>query len=324
MDNRYARQEVLPFIGLQGQQTLLKKKVAIIGCGALGSVASELLTRAGIGTILLYDQDIVEQSNLQRQALYTEQDIGLAKAKALKAHLDRINSTIRIVAHTTHIDSESIRTLDVDCILDGTDNMQTRDVIDQYCFEQKIPWVMASAIRDRGYVLPILPGLATYSCVFPTPTQNESCEEAGILNMTSHMIASMQVTEALKILLNRPIEQKLYSLSTLTHTIDQLVVKKNKKSRRYAPHEEKDTALYHIRICTSRKGIVVEPTRTMNLDFKKLRKKYDCETDTDLLLVFDHIYVYSYGELLFKELSDISLVEKKAIEIYTTAGIDVK
>lgn len=316
--SRYSRQEIIPFIGPKGQQKLLNSKIAIIGCGALGSVAAELAARSGVGNIFLFDKDIVEEVNLQRQSCYSEMDINAPKSKALKLKLHAINSTIEISASTTHINSTTIQNIDVDLIIDGTDNVETREIIDKFCLDKKIPWVMGSGIRDRGYVFPILIGGPRYKDAFPRAAQAKSCEEFGVLATTTHMIASMQITEAFKILLGMKVESQLYSLSVLDHKIESFKVNK---------HDHQDEKIYsspyHIRHCHSKKGIVFHPTKHYPLNMEWIKEKYTVTLNTDLLLILDdEIYVYSYGEIIFKNNISLEDAKTKALEIYSVGGIE--
>jgi adenylyltransferase/sulfurtransferase len=317
--NRYSRQEI--FIGSTAQEKLRKTSIAIIGCGALGSVAAELLARSGVGEIFLYDRDIVELVNLQRQSCYTQEDINKPKATALQKHLQRINSDITIHASTTHINKETIKNVKADIIIDGTDNIETRDVIDAYCLEQHIPWIMGSGIRDRGYVMTIFPGGPRYRDAFPKAAQAESCEEFGVLAPTTHIIASLQVVEAFKLIFGTVEEQretKLHSLSVYEPSISSFTVKK----RRHL-EETADTAPYHIRHCRSKKGIVVQPSKHLQLNLDALRETYPVLVDTELVLILEgDIYVYSYGEIIFKQATSLEEAKKTALDLYKQAGVE--
>ena len=153
MNDRYSRQEIIPEIGKKGQQKLKKSKITIIGVGAIGTVTAELLTRAGIGNITLFDKDIVELNNLQRQTLYQENDVGKAKSLVAAKKLQKINSTIKIKGYNTEINSKNITKIKSDIILDCTDNMETKFLINDYCSKEKIPWIYASAIKNIGTII---------------------------------------------------------------------------------------------------------------------------------------------------------------------------
>jgi molybdopterin-synthase adenylyltransferase len=204
---RYNRQELV--IGKENQDLLQSKTVAIIGIGALGTVASQLLARAGINLILI-DRDIIELSNLQRQLLFTEEDIGKSKALTAKKHLTKINSTIEITQHTIHLNQNNINILKkADLILDCTDNLQTRFLINNYCKQTSKTWIYSAAIKNHGYVMPITKEGPCINC-FVQPAQLETCNTAGVLNTITTSIASLQVDIAIKILTNQEITSYLY------------------------------------------------------------------------------------------------------------------
>ncbi|MBA3063007.1 MAG: NAD(P)H-binding protein, partial [Atribacteria sp.] len=170
MQDRYSRQVILPNIGEEGQKTLLKSKIAIIGCGALGTVVANNLVRAGVGKISIIDRDFVELNNLQRQILFDEDDIGIPKAVAAAEKLKRVNSDVEIeamVKDLNHMNAEKIMS-DVDLVLDGTDNMQTRFLINDVCVKSKIPWIYTAAVGTYGMMMTIVPGRTPcFRCFLP-------------------------------------------------------------------------------------------------------------------------------------------------------------
>jgi adenylyltransferase/sulfurtransferase len=210
---RYSRQEILELMGRSGQKRLQNSKVVVIGVGAIGSVAAELLARAGIGHLKVIDRDIIEINNLQRQLLFDESDIGKPKATAAAEKLKMMNSEISIGASNEDIDCSNIAVVvgKPDCILDCSDNMETRFLINDYCVKERIPWIHAAAIQNYGTIFPVMPGKACFSCVFKESNNLESCDTAGILNTVSTSIAAIQATEAMRVLLGKP------SIDTLFH-----------------------------------------------------------------------------------------------------------
>lgn len=207
-DGRYSRQERFGPIGKTGQEKLGAARVAIVGCGALGSVLAESMVRAGAGQVILIDRDFIELSNLQRQFLYDESDIeaGLPKAEAAARKLRVINSQVRIEPFITDANHESIEMLTdgADLILDGTDNLHTRYLINDVAIQRSIPWIYGAAQAGTGMALSVLPpGRPCLRCVFdspPDPGQLETCETAGIIGPLIAIVAGYQATEALKIL----------------------------------------------------------------------------------------------------------------------------
>jgi molybdopterin-synthase adenylyltransferase len=205
---RYHRQTLLKEIGTKGQSLLKEKSVAIVGVGALGTVAAELLARAGVGNITLIDRDVVEETNLQRQTLFTENDVRKSKAKVAEQKLKEINSEIFIESYATHLNSVTITNAKADLILDCTDNLETRFLINDYCRKNKIPWIYGAAIKTEGYIMPILPEGPCLQC-FLQPASLETCDTVGVLNTATTIIAAKQTTLAMKILLGENITPQL-------------------------------------------------------------------------------------------------------------------
>jgi adenylyltransferase/sulfurtransferase len=205
---RYSRQELV--LGKANQKKLQKAIVAIVGVGALGTVAAELLTRAGVGKLILIDRDTIEESNLQRQLLFTEKDVGKSKAKVAEEKLKEINSTIKIKPHAIHLNSENISLLkEADLVLDCTDSLKTRFLLNDFCKKENIPWIYASAIRTEGYVMPVFPNGPCLRC-FLKEANLETCDTVGVLNTITTSIAALQTTLVIKILIGKKVEPFLY------------------------------------------------------------------------------------------------------------------
>lgn len=205
---RFSRQIRFSPFGADGQERLAASTAVIVGCGALGTVQASLLARAGVGTLRLIDRDYVEESNLQRQFLYTEADArdALPKAEAARSHLLQANSGIRIEACVDDLDpANAAELLDGDVILDGTDNFETRLLINDYSVRHEIPWIYGAAVGSYGIAMPVLPGAACFRCIYPEPPTGvqPTCETAGVLGPVTSLIASFQAMEAMKILSGR-------------------------------------------------------------------------------------------------------------------------
>jgi adenylyltransferase/sulfurtransferase len=206
--SRYSRQVVYEGLGRAGQEKLLASRVAVAGVGALGTVIAERLCRAGLGFIRLIDRDTVDLSNLQRQTLFDEEDVKRQspKAAAARKHLRKINSQVRIEAAAADINSANIDDLlgGMDLILDGSDNMELRQLINEYSVKTGIPWIYGAAIRASGASMNIIPGRTPcLRCLYtetPPPGSFPTCASAGVLNMITGLIANIQAAEALKIL----------------------------------------------------------------------------------------------------------------------------
>jgi molybdopterin-synthase adenylyltransferase len=238
--DRYSRQILFPGIGPTGQHLLASAHVAIIGVGATGAATASLLARAGVGTLTLIDRDFVEPSNLQRQILFDEADArdALPKAEAARRKIALFNSTITVHPHIADLVPANIHQLlaPAHLILDATDNFETRYLINDYAVQQSKPWIYAAAIGAYAATMNILPigskeichsergaqhevevpavapaqqkwqPTACLACIFPKPPTGpvETCDTSGILSTAVNLAASLQTTEALKLLTNQP------------------------------------------------------------------------------------------------------------------------
>jgi adenylyltransferase/sulfurtransferase len=206
--SRYARQMRFAPLGKEGQRKLLASTALVVGCGALGAVIANTLARAGVGKLRIVDRDFLELNNLQRQVLYDEDDVaaGLPKAIAAKNRLARINSEIEIEATVTDVDHTNIERLlaGVDCLVDGTDNFETRFLLNDAAVKLGIPWVYGGCLGAEGQTLTILPGQTPcLRCLMPEPPppgSTPTCDSAGILATVIGVVASMESNEAIKIL----------------------------------------------------------------------------------------------------------------------------
>ena len=206
--DRYDRQRILPEIGEEGQRRLEKATVLVAGCGALGTNSAEILARAGIGRIALVDHDRVDLSNLQRQTLMAEADVGRPKASAVAEALAKINSQSDVTHEVSRVEADNVERLieGVDLVLDGFDNLPSRYLLNDACVKHGIAWVFAAVAGTYGMTMPILPGKGPcLRCLFPNPAPEEvvlTAGNAGILNTLPRAIVAMQTTQAFKILLD--------------------------------------------------------------------------------------------------------------------------
>lgn len=296
---KYSRQLLLKEIGLPGQLQLAQKKIAIIGIGALGTVAAELAARAGIGNILLIDRDYIEESNLQRQSLFTEQNINKSKVQTAKEKLQIINSKINIQAEAISLSQTNINILkNVDLILDCTDNLQTRFLINDYAKKNNIPWIYSAAIKTEGYILPIFPSSPCLRC-FLKETKAETCDMVGVLNSITHTIASLQFTIALQILLKKQLEQHLIHFNIWTQELKKIKIKQNPSCpscHNIFPALEKPEQKM-IRFCSTGKFQIQGPKP----NFSKLKQqweKIDKVIDDNITLRFKNITLFKDGHAL--------------------------
>jgi molybdopterin-synthase adenylyltransferase len=216
-DERYSRQWRFAPLGQEGQRRIRGSRVAVVGLGALGSVAVELLARAGVGALRLIDRDFVELSNLQRQFLYDEADASEALPKAVAAarRLARVNSSVELEPCVADLAPSSADELlgGADLILDGTDNFETRYLINDFAVREGVPWIYGAAVGSYGLKLAIIPSAlgslaslggaaACFRCVYPEAPRGAqpTCETEGVLGPLTAAVASLQAADALKIL----------------------------------------------------------------------------------------------------------------------------
>ncbi len=206
--DRYRRQLRYAPLGEEGQRRLMQARVLVVGSGALGCVVADTLVRAGVGFVRLVDRDFVETDNLHRQVLFDESDANahLPKAVAAARRLARINSTVEIDPIVADLNATNIHQLadDVELIVDGTDNFETRYLLNDYAVANEKPWIFGGCVGTEGQTLAIVPGeTPCLSCIMPEPppaTAQPTCETAGVLGPIVNVIASLQAMEALKLL----------------------------------------------------------------------------------------------------------------------------
>jgi molybdopterin-synthase adenylyltransferase len=208
MIERYSRQILFAEIGEEGQRRIMASRVVIIGCGALGTAQAEALARAGVGYLRLADRDFVEESNLQRQTMFTERDAQerLPKAVACANHLSLINSEVRTEALVFDVNHTNVERLIAGCdvVLDGTDNFATRYLINDACVKHNVNWIYGAAVGSYGVTMTIRPQLTPcLRCIFeeaPPAASAPTCDTAGVIMPIINVVAAVQVSEALKLL----------------------------------------------------------------------------------------------------------------------------
>jgi len=206
--DRYSRQRILPEIGDAGQERLAGSHAVVVGCGALGSFQAQLLARAGVGRLTVIDRDFVERGNLQRQILFTDADAegAVPKATAAERALRAINPDIEVRGIVDDLRAGTAEDLlaGADVLCDGTDNFETRYLINDWAVRESVAWVYGGVIGTGGLVMPIVPGeTACLACVFETPPETGSlptCETAGVLGAAVAVVAGVQTTETMKLL----------------------------------------------------------------------------------------------------------------------------
>jgi adenylyltransferase/sulfurtransferase len=207
-EGRYSRQELFEGIGEQGQLYLAASSAVIVGCGALGGIQAETLARAGVGSLTLVDRDFVEPSNLQRQITFEENDAleRIPKAIAAAKRIQRVNSEIRVRPIVADINFQNVEEIldGADLVLDGTDNFETRFLINDACMKFSRPWIYGAAVGSYGLTMTVVPGKTPcLRCVLealPEPGSGPTCDTAGVILPIISMIGSIQSSEALKLL----------------------------------------------------------------------------------------------------------------------------
>jgi molybdopterin/thiamine biosynthesis adenylyltransferase len=277
--NRYSRQFILPEIGAAGQEKLAAGRVAIIGCGALGTVHAELLGRAGVGELLLVDRDVIEPSNLQRQVLFCEKDIGHPKAQAAASRMREINSEISVNFRVDDVHVANIEEIIQGCslVMDGTDNFQTRMLINDACVKHRIPWVYVGVIQTRGMAMAIRPGGPCLRCLFPQADLGDSlpptCDRVGIMNTAVMTTAAMACTLGLKILLQEGDTAGLLHIDVWRQETEWLEVKRDPacaccgRGQYLFLENNRDDRL--IKFC-GRNAAQIVPARVLKPDFTRL------------------------------------------------------
>jgi molybdopterin-synthase adenylyltransferase len=269
---KYHRQELV--IGKEAQQLLKKSKVTIVGLGALGTVVANLLARAGINLILI-DRDIIEENNLQRQILYTEADLNKSKALTAKNKLKLINKEIKLEAKEFHLNHKNINQISSDLVIDCTDNLKTRFLINDYCKKNNLLWIFGSAIKEEGQVKVFLPNEECLNC-FLTETNLDTCELVGVLNSITSIIGSLQADLAVRILTNKDFNKNLTYVNLKNNKFRSIKINKNDNCKacngNYKHLDKEDSKL--IKFCGSNKYQITGKPLPIN-KIKKINEKFN-------------------------------------------------
>ena len=310
--SRYNRQELLSFIGIKGQRRLAKSSAVIVGIGALGTVAAEILARAGVGNLIIIDRDIVEITDLQRQLLYDEKDVGKPKATAAAEKLKRINSEINVVAVASDIDHKNIAKLvgKPDVILDCTDNLETRFLINEYCLKNSLAWIHAAAIRETAQLMAFdfrsnNKQQSCFACVFGNSAAEGTCDTVGVLSSATTMIAAMQATETIKLLVGMPATPEMLRLNVLQNELTKIAVKNNPKCRscsKYSNYDYLGGRKTESAIVMCGRGAYQIKGKSVNLAALKLQLQKMGESVADFgeCVSFRNITLFRDGRALIK------------------------
>jgi adenylyltransferase/sulfurtransferase len=327
--DRYDRQIILPQVGRDGQSKFAKAKAAVVGLGALGSLSSTLLARAGVGRLVIIDRDVVELDNLQRQVLYDERDVGEAKAIVAGRKIAETNSTVEVQSFPSDLSPRNINDIlaSVDVVVDGLDNLGTRFVVNDYCVKNQIPFVYGGAVATYGMMMPIVPMVtACFECLFPAlpPAGTVStCETEGILNTVPATIASLQVTDTLKLILGENVEGKLLTYDAWLHEFSELSISRNEScpscGRKEFRHLAEDDSDLAVSLC-GRNSVSVSARTTEHIDFDSLESRLAKVGKTrrgDGILLFDvdeyRLTIFQDGRVLISGTGEIA----KARSLYS-------
>jgi molybdopterin/thiamine biosynthesis adenylyltransferase len=320
---RYSRQVLLDWIGEAGQHAIRGGRIAIVGCGALGSAAGNCLARAGVGFLRLIDRDFVEIENLQRQALFDEEDARLSRPKALAAaeKLRKANSEVQIEPVVDDLNHRTVEQMirDVSCVLDGTDNLETRFLMNEACVKRGIPWVYGGCVASVGMTMTFLPGkTACFQCLVPNlppPGKLPTCENIGILNSIPHIIGAIEAAEAIKIIVGAgEINSGLIVVDLATNSFTRASVERSPGCRVCERHDFEFLRGEHfsagVGLC-GRNAVQILPDATAQLDLAALQtrlSKLGNAHFSGYVLKFDvenfEMVIFPDGRALIKGTSD--------------------
>jgi molybdopterin-synthase adenylyltransferase len=325
VDERFSRQVLFAGIGVEGQLKLAAARVVVVGCGATGSALISLLARAGVGTIRIIDRDYVELSNLQRQSLFDEADAteSLPKAIAAAKKVAAFNSNIVIEPRVADLTPANIPDLfaGMQLILDGTDNFETRYLINDFAVKTSLPWIYTAAVGSYGVSLNVLPGkTACLACIFPDSPQGavETCETAGILNSTVNLAASIAATEALKLLVGAEdqVRRTLLSFDLWTNQRAEVAAEHPRAGCRACGLREfihlAGEGRPHVTLCGRNSVQIHERRRPVNLaEMTKRLKPHGTVRHNDFVLKFWHepyeMTLFPDGRAIIKGTTDTAV-----------------
>jgi len=285
LQEKYSRQMLFRGIGLEGQEKLCASRAAIIRCGAIGAAAANLLVRAGVGYLRIIDRDFVEPSNLQRQTLFDEADAAQALPKAVAAErkLRAINSSVSVEGIVADLNPRNAEELlgGLDLLLDGADNFETRFLVNDFALKSAKPWIYAAGVSSYGVSMTIRPGLTPcLACLLETADAGlgleETCDTVGVLGPVVNLIASLEATEALKLLAGREdaLHGKLISCDVWSGHMQSVRPARNPACRACVKHDFtylEGESQPHITMCGRDSVQIHEHSRAIDLSTLKAR-----------------------------------------------------
>ena len=323
----YSRQVILKELGWKGQRKLAQSKVAVAGLGGLGTASSLYLALAGVGHLRLIDQDTVELHNLHRQVLYRPRDLRYPKVQVSAKRLKEINPLVDVEPVPENLNANNVEKLlfQMDCVVDGLDNMRTRYVVNRACAKLKIPYVFGAAIGIEGYLSVFAPpGTPCLECVFTEIDDSRllTCDVRGVLGVTPGIIGTMQAMETIKVLtgMGSALKGKLMicDFSDMYFTTIDILKRKNCPACKgtIAFPEKREKLVW---LC-GRKTANINPEKTLKLNlnevYESVRRHFKVRIKSSLAIIFDYknfeISLFNGGRMLIKNVVD----EKSALGVY--------
>jgi molybdopterin-synthase adenylyltransferase len=329
---RYSRQILFPGIGEVGQARLLASRVAIVGCGALGSAQAEALARAGVGEIRIIDRDFVEPSNLQRQTMFTERDAAerIPKSVAAAQHIAEINAEIQVEPHVVDVNYSNIEALlaGANVVLDGTDNFATRYLINDACVKAGTDWIYGAAVASYGVTMTIRPHQsACLRCVFeeaPPAASSPTCDTAGVIMPIISVVAATQVTEALKLLTgqNELLHNSLMHFDVWTNEWRRMKMGERSPHCRTCAQGifetlEPDSAEPAAVLC-GRDAVQISPASPVQIDLPRLAKKLGAAGEVK---VNEYLLRFQAGDYELTVFRDARSIIRGTTEVATARSI---
>ena len=328
-NNRYARQLILPQLGKEGQKKLGAARVLLIGCGGTGGAIAEFLVRAGIGKLTLLDRDVVERSNLHRQQLFGEADVGAPKAYLAPDILKRINSEVEVAGLAEDFSPANAEKLvrDADLVMDGTDNLESRFIINDACVKLGKPWIYVGAVGTYGMRAVIRPGQgACLRCFIPrSPDAGAipTCATAGVLNTVPGLMGALAATEAIKLMVGERPSEKLLVYDAWSEDYHSIALSRRKDCPccGQKKFEFLETPVQSkVQVLCGHDSVQITPPRPASLDLQKLGAALKESGDVEVhqlwlvLVAGKHrLTIFKNGRTLISGTSD----EKTARSLYS-------
>ena len=326
-DEFYSRQLVMKELGREGQEKLAKAKVAVVGLGGLGTIASLYLTLAGVGYLRLIDQDTVEPHNLHRQVLYTPEDLRYPKAEVSAKRLMGVNPFVKVEAVPENLNVDNAEKLlkGVDCVVDGLDNMRTRYIVNRTCIKLKTPYVFGAAIGIEGNLSVFAPPeTPCLECVLPNIEDSNllTCDVRGVLGATPGIIGTMEAMETIKLIagMGTPLKGKLMvcDFSDMYFAIIDIYKRENCPACRGEAAAQKPREKL-VWLC-GRNTVNINPEKPTKLNLENIQTKigqnFKVRVKSSMAIVFTYknyeITLFNGGRMLIKNVDN----EEKAVKIY--------